>query len=127
MNANIKNILKNVKNKYCNLKGAILNLQRCKYGDYDLQFLKEFAEEQSKSKLFKDNQDGQLAGLGLEYTCYKVEEQGGGENVAKNLENNAVVATRKHVDPVETFYAQYKVSNIIVKLVVRQPALHLTH
>ena len=30
MNANIKKLLINVKNNYCNLKGAILNLQWCK-------------------------------------------------------------------------------------------------
>jgi hypothetical protein len=31
MNVNIKNFLKNVKNKYCNLKDAILNLQWCNF------------------------------------------------------------------------------------------------
>ncbi len=30
MNANIKNLLRNVKNKYFNLKCAVLNLQGCK-------------------------------------------------------------------------------------------------
>lgn len=43
-----------------------------KYGDSNLEFLKEFATKQSNSTLHIDKQDSNC--LGLEYTCYKVEE-----------------------------------------------------